>query len=95
MNTIREAARDIPVRYSAEVVVAGGGPAGAAAAISAARNGADVLLVERYGFLGGTATAGLMCCMNGFRNERPPQDLQAINGIAEEVVHRRFGRSPA
>lgn len=88
MNTIREAARDIPVRYSAEVVVAGGGPAGAAAAISAARTGADVLLVERYGFLGGTATAGLMCCMNGFRNERPPQDLQAIKGIAEEIVHR-------
>lgn len=35
-----------------EVIVVGGGPAGIAAAVSAARNGADTLLVERYGFLG-------------------------------------------
>lgn len=88
MKTVHEPARETPVRYSADVVVAGGGPAGIAAAIAAARNGADVLLAERYGFLGGTATAGLMCSMNGFRNERPPQDFQAIKGIAEEVVHR-------
>ncbi len=88
MNTIREPARETPISYSADVIVAGGGPAGAAAAIAVARNGADVLLAERYGFLGGTATAGLMCSLNGFRNERPPQDFQAIKGIAEEIVHR-------
>ena len=40
------------------VVVLGGGPAGIAAATAAARNGAGVLLVERYGFLGGMGTAG-------------------------------------
>ena len=40
-----------------DVVVLGGGPAGLAAAASAARNGANVLLVERYGFLGGMGTA--------------------------------------
>lgn len=43
-----------------DVIVAGGGPAGIAAALSAARNGASTLLVERYGFLGGMLTAGLV-----------------------------------
>ncbi len=43
-----------------QVLVAGGGPAGLAAAVSAARQGADTLLMERYGFLGGMATAGLV-----------------------------------
>lgn len=43
-----------------DVVVAGGGPAGVAAAVAAARLGARTLLVERYGFLGGNATAGLV-----------------------------------
>ena len=43
-----------------DVIVAGGGPGGSAAAIAAARMGARVLLVERYGFLGGMATAGLV-----------------------------------
>ena len=52
-NVIREPARDIKVCYQAEVVVAGGGPAGVAAAVSAARNGARTVLLERYGHLGG------------------------------------------
>ncbi|MHB9130917.1 MAG: FAD-dependent oxidoreductase [Armatimonadota bacterium] len=44
----------------ADIVVAGGGPAGVAAAIAAARAGGNVLLVERYGFLGGMPTAGFV-----------------------------------
>jgi hypothetical protein len=59
-NTIREPARDIPVVHEAEVIVAGGGVAGIAAALAAARGGAQTLLVERSAFLGGTATAALM-----------------------------------
>ncbi|MBV8147544.1 MAG: FAD-dependent oxidoreductase, partial [Candidatus Eremiobacteraeota bacterium] len=43
-----------------EVLVVGGGNAGCAAALAAARSGARVLLVERYGFLGGTATASMV-----------------------------------
>jgi hypothetical protein len=43
-----------------DVIVAGGGLAGAAAAMAAAREGANVLIIEKYGFLGGMATAGLV-----------------------------------
>ncbi len=49
-----------PVERIAEVVVCGGGPAGVCAAVAAAEMGADTLLVERYGFLGGMMTAGLV-----------------------------------
>jgi len=55
---IREPARAVPVLAEHDIVVLGGGPAGIAAAAAAARQGADVLLVERYGFLGGMGTAG-------------------------------------
>jgi hypothetical protein len=43
-----------------DIVVVGGGPGGCAAAVAAARNGAKVALIERYGFLGGMATAALV-----------------------------------
>jgi hypothetical protein len=51
---------NVPVAHEAEVIVIGGGPAGICAAVAAAEEGADTLLVERYGFLGGMATAGLV-----------------------------------
>ncbi|MBI4295544.1 MAG: FAD-dependent oxidoreductase, partial [Chloroflexi bacterium] len=57
-KTIKEPAREINVSYEAEVVVVGGGPAGVAAAVAAAREGAKTVLVERYGHLGGMATGG-------------------------------------
>lgn len=50
----------LDVAAEAEVVVVGGGPGGLCAAVAAAEEGADVLLIERYGFLGGMATAGLV-----------------------------------
>ena len=58
MNAIHEPARDLPVSASADVVVAGGGIAGVAAALAAARAGASVLLLENTCTLGGLATAG-------------------------------------
>ena len=68
----------------AEVMVAGGGPAGLAAAVAAARGGADTLLVERYGFLGGMATAGLV---NPFMANRAG-GKELVAGIYAEVVAR-------
>ena len=52
--------RDIPVDESYDILVAGGGPAGTAAAVCAARLGAKVLLAEANGCLGGMGTSGLV-----------------------------------
>ena len=52
--------RDIPVRHEVDVFVAGGGPAGAAAAVAAARQGRKVFLAEGHSCLGGMGTAGLV-----------------------------------
>ena len=60
---LNQPAREIPVVAEADVVVLGGGPAGVAAAVSAARNGAKVILLERYTFLGGLWTGGLVLPM--------------------------------
>jgi len=88
MRTVREPAREIPVVAEADVVVVGGGVAGMMAALAAARAGASTLLIERYGFLGGTATAGLMTSFNGFRNEHAPNHVQTVRGLAQEMVDR-------
>jgi hypothetical protein len=83
---VHEAAREINVYAEAEVVVVGGGPAGVSAAIAAAREGADTILVERYGHLGGMATGGLVLMINQF----PPGQcqewldrLQKLNGARD------------
>ena len=59
MATVRyETAQDLPLGHEADVIVVGGGPGGIGAAVMAARAGAATLLIERYGFLGGMASAG-------------------------------------
>jgi hypothetical protein len=60
MKRIKEPARETKVCREADVVVVGGGPGGIGAAVSAARNGADTVLIERYGHLGGMGTGGLV-----------------------------------
>ena len=75
-----------PIIGRFQVIVAGGGPGGFIAALAAARSGADTLLIERYPFLGGNGTAGLMTCYNGFRNQRPPEALQTVKGIPAEYI---------
>ena len=68
----------------AQVVVVGGGPAGLAAATTAARRGVETVLIERYGFLGGMGTAGLV---NPFMMWNPSQG-QLVGGVFEETVDR-------
>lgn len=77
---------ETPIVGRHQVIVAGGGPSGMIAAVAAARTGADTLLIERYPFLGGNGTAGLMTCYNGFRNQRPPETLQTVKGIPAEYI---------
>jgi hypothetical protein len=86
MNTYREPARDIPVYASYDVVVVGGGCAGFAAAVAAARNGAKTIVLERFPYFGGTATASLMANIVGTRNQVEPNNLQVCKGIGEELI---------
>ena len=67
---------DLPPRRAllaaqTDVLVVGGGPAGIGAAIGAAQAGARVVLAERYGFLGGNATAALVMPLMSFHTQRP------------------------
>lgn len=84
MNTIAER-REIPVGGEVDVLVAGGGTAGVPAAIAAARHGARVMLIEQFGFLGGTQTAGLVApiCPNYDAAGRP-----LTQGIGQEIWNR-------
>lgn len=68
-----------------DVLVCGGGLAGAMAAVAAARQGAQVLLVERYGFLGGNATGGAVAQFNSWQTA---SGRLVIAGLAREVVER-------
>ncbi len=78
--------RETPVREGVDVVVVGGGPAGIAAAVSASRNGAQVMLVERYPYLGGMATGGLVVWLYEYDRyeygilKETAERLQALNG---------------
>lgn len=65
-GTIELPGRRATVAADADVLVVGGGPAGIGAAVGAARAGADVVLAERYGFLGGNATAALVMPLMSF-----------------------------
>lgn len=85
MRTITEPSRETPVVDQVDVLVAGGGPAGIAAAIAAARSGARTMLVERYGHLGGLATGGLVLFMDGLFDR---QGERCIGGIHWEMMER-------
>lgn len=76
----------VPVIAEAEALVVGGGSAGVAASTSAARNGAETILVEKYGFLGGTSTASMVGpFMTSYSADGSEQ---VVGGIFQELVDR-------
>lgn len=72
MNRVREKAKELDVIGEYDVIVVGGGPGGVPAALAAARAGSKTLIVERYGFFGGLATAGLMGPLFGYAEMKDP-----------------------
>ncbi|UCC17530.1 MAG: FAD-dependent oxidoreductase [Dehalococcoidales bacterium] len=91
-TSIIEPARETKICYEADVVVVGGGPGGIGAAVCAARAGADTVLIERYGHLGGMATGGLV---NIIPNLGDIYGEQHIAGIVQEIIDRMDARGAA
>ncbi len=87
-STLTEPARQTPVFGEYEVVVLGGGPAGMAAAVSAARAGRSTLLVERYGFLGGMGTAAGVTNFCGLHANVHGEIRQVVHGVADDLLAR-------
>lgn len=73
----------VPVQAEADVLVCGGGSAGVACAVAAARRGARVVLLERWPMVGGMATAGLVTCFH-----RRDREKIVIWGLCGETVER-------
>ncbi|MCL2665586.1 MAG: FAD-dependent oxidoreductase [Defluviitaleaceae bacterium] len=80
--------REIPIETGWDLVIAGGGPGGAAAAICAARLGAKVLLVEAMGCLGGMGTSGLVCAFDPMADGEKP----LVGGFVRELVETLYER---
>lgn len=80
MEFLSEESREIPVIAYVDVLVLGGGPAGIGAAVSAAREGAQTMLIEQAGDIGGVATSGMMSHWTG----------QTRGGIYEEILDRSW-----
>ena len=87
-TTLTEPSRQTPVLGEYEVVVLGGGPAGIAAAVAAARAGRSTLLIERYGFLGGMGTAAGVTNFCGLHANVHGEIRQVVHGVAADLLSR-------
>jgi hypothetical protein len=88
LKTIEEPARQIPLYGEYDVAVLGGGPAGIAAAVAAARAGRKTLLIERYGFLGGMGTAAGVTNFCGLHANVHGEMRRVVQGVASELLAR-------
>ncbi len=80
-RTIHEKTREIPVLAETDVLVVGGGPAGLAAALAAAREGVETMLVERFGFFGGNLSQAMVESLVWYRHEETVE----AGGIGREL----------
>ncbi|MCX7887179.1 MAG: FAD-dependent oxidoreductase, partial [Verrucomicrobiae bacterium] len=80
--------RPLPVIAETDVLVVGGGAAGFAAAVSAARAGVKTTLLERYGYLGGLWTGGLVLVVLETHANIGGQTVQVLRGIGGELLER-------
>ena len=88
---VTEPAKEIPVIASADIVIVGGGPAGVAAAISASRGGASVLLLERFTYLGGLWTGGeVLPVLNTHGINAQGERKAAVKGVMADITQRLF-----
>lgn len=88
LKTITEPARQVPLYGEYEVAVLGGGPAGIAAAVAAARAGRRTLLIERYGFFGGMGTAAGVTNFCGLHANVFGEMHRVVQGIASDLLAR-------
>jgi hypothetical protein len=84
LDHITEPEGQIPVVRRADLVVVGGGPAGIAAAVAGARNGLSVTLIERYAYLGGLASGGMVLVLDDMCNG----DEISVRGLCGEMIDR-------
>ena len=87
-DIVRRPEAAMPVVADSDVVVVGGGPAGVSAAVSAARNGASVTLVERYPYLGGLASGGMVLVLDDMHNDTEV----SVRGQAMEIIERMHAK---
>ncbi|PWU23883.1 MAG: FAD-dependent oxidoreductase [Candidatus Rokuibacteriota bacterium] len=83
-QSVNEPSQKTPVVAETEVLIVGGGPAGQAAAVAAARAGAEVTLLERYGYLGGLASGGMVLVLDDMCSENEI----SVGGLALEIIER-------
>lgn len=84
VQTIDEAGSKVPVVAETDLVVVGGGPAGIAAAVAGARNGLSVTLLERYPYVGGLASGGMVLVLDDMCNGNEV----TVRGLCSELIDR-------
>src|SRR5262244_615414 len=83
-QSVNEPGGQVPIVAETDVLVVGGGPAGQAAAVAAARAGAGVTLLERYGYLGGLASGGMVLVLDDMCGDGEI----SVGGLALEIIDR-------
>ena len=83
-DAVFEPGGHIPVVAESDLVVVGGGPAGVAAAVAGAREGLSVTLIERYPYLGGLASGGMVLVLDDMCNGAEI----SVRGLCAELIER-------